>query len=109
MADIYKKKSLNDILKKTVDCLVENVPYIDWAGVYFVEGEGDARLMASSDEERDLSWESNAELKFPIEDANKNVLGVLIVRSKEAIAFDVTDVATLEEIASGLAEIGFSN
>ncbi|WP_026690878.1 hypothetical protein [Alteribacter aurantiacus] len=109
MADIYKKKSLDAILKKTVDTLVENVSYIDWAGVYCVEGEEDARLMAASEEGRDLSWESNAELKFPIKDANENILGVLIVRSKEAICFDVTDVSTLEEIATGLAEVGFSN
>ncbi|TMW70595.1 GAF domain-containing protein [Alteribacter natronophilus] len=109
MADIYQRKSLSDILQKTVDSLHEHVSYIDWAGIYFVENVDEARLMAASDEETDLSWESNAELKFPLEDAEKNILGVLVVKSREAICFDVTDVSTLEEIAAGLAEISFSN
>ncbi|WP_096439623.1 GAF domain-containing protein [Alteribacter populi] len=109
MADIYQRKNLTEVLNKTVDSLVEEVPYIDWSGIYFVENEEDVKLMAASDEESDFKWETNAELKFPIEDANQKTLGVLIVRSKEAIAFDVTDVSTLEEVAAGLSEIAFSH
>ncbi|PYZ96900.1 GAF domain-containing protein [Alteribacter lacisalsi] len=109
MADIYQKKSSNQILQKTVDCLTEQVTYIDWAGIYHAEPDEEPNLLAASNEETDMSWETNAELKFPIEDAAGSTIGVLVVKSREAICFDVTDVSTLEEIAAGLAEIVFAN
>ncbi|ADU29092.1 GAF domain-containing protein [Evansella cellulosilytica] len=109
MAEVYKKKNLQDILEKTVHSLVEQVPYIHWAGVYFYENEKEVRLMASSDDENDLAWESNSELKFPIKSSDEDNIGVLIVRTREAIAFDITDVSTLETIAAAIGETGFAN
>ncbi|MCD8509458.1 MAG: GAF domain-containing protein [Bacillus sp. (in: Bacteria)] len=109
MAEVYKKKNLQEILDKTVHSLVEQVPYIHWAGIYFYENEADVRLMAASDDENDLVWESNSELKFPIKNSEEEAIGVLIVRTREAIAFDITDVSTLETIAAAIGEISFAN
>ncbi|MBU9722870.1 MULTISPECIES: GAF domain-containing protein [Bacillaceae] len=109
MAEVYKKKNLQDILDKTVHSLVDQVPYIDWAGIYFYENNSEVRLMAASDKENDLQWETNSELKFPIKTSDDESLGMLIVRTREAIAFDVTDVSTLETIASAIGETSFAN
>ncbi|WP_096187882.1 GAF domain-containing protein [Evansella halocellulosilytica] len=109
MADVYKKKSLSEILQKTVNTLEETVPYIDWAGIYFYEEDSSVKLMAASNKEDDLRWESNSELKFPIKTSDEEQLGTLIVRTKEAIAFDVTDVSTLETIAQAIGETSFAN
>ncbi|UCZ54072.1 GAF domain-containing protein [Bacillus shivajii] len=109
MADVYKKKSLTDILQKTVTTLHEKVPYIDWAGIYFYEDESSVKLMAASNEEDDFRWEANGELKFPIKAAEDKQLGVLIVRTKEAIAFDVTDLSTLETLAQAIGETSLAN
>ncbi|MBU9712859.1 GAF domain-containing protein [Evansella tamaricis] len=109
MAEVFKKKNLHQILEKTVHSLVEQVPYIDWVGIYFYENESEVRLMAASNEEDDLQWESNGELKFPITSSDNESLGIMIVRTREAIAFDVTDVSTLETIASAIGELTFAN
>ncbi|MFA9559750.1 GAF domain-containing protein [Evansella sp. AB-rgal1] len=109
MAEVYKKKNLQDILEKTVNSLVEQVPYIHWAGIYFYDNASTVKLMAASDKEDDLTWESNSELKFPIKTSDQDNLGVLVVRTREAIAFDVTDVSTLETIAEAIGELGFAN
>ncbi len=52
-------------LIKTVESLVEQVPYIDWVGIYMYENVNH-NLVAASNFEDDLRWESNGELKFPI-------------------------------------------
>ena len=109
MAEVYKKKNLQDILTKTVHSLVDQVPYIDWSGIYFYENDSDVRLIAASDEEHDLAWESNGELKFPIKNTENENIGVMVVRTREVIAFDVTDVSTLEMIAGAIGELSFAN
>lgn len=109
MAEVYKKKSLNEILEKTVHSLVKEVPYIDWVGIYFFENDSDAYLVACSDAENDLTWESNGELKFPIKSSDGDNLGIMIVKTKEPIAFDITDITTLETIATSIGELTLSH
>ena len=108
MAHVYKKESIQSIFDKTVQSLVAQVPYIDWVGIYLTE-ETTAKLVAASDFEDDLQWESNGELKFPISDSSEKQIGIMVVRSKQAIAFDVTDVSTLETIAQAIGQQCFAN
>ena len=108
MAHVYKKMSIQSIFEKTCDSLVSEVPYIDWVGILLFE-EGNSKLVAASDFENDLQWESNGELKFPISNSMGQQIGMMIVRSREAIAFDVTDVSTLETIAEAIGQESFAN
>ena len=96
------------IFDKTVESLVKQVPYIDWVGIFLFENTT-RKLVAASNFEDDLQWESNGELKFPIMDSSENQIGLMVVRSKQAIAFDVTDVSTLETIASAIGQQCFAN
>ncbi|RKL66149.1 GAF domain-containing protein [Salipaludibacillus neizhouensis] len=109
MSEVYKKRGLEDLLKMTCEYLEDEVPYIDWVGVYFFERNDELKLMAASNLENDLTWTSNGELKFPLKNSNNEAKGIMIVRSKEAIAFDVTDVSTLEAIAQSLGELSMAN
>ncbi|MFC5713248.1 GAF domain-containing protein [Thalassorhabdus alkalitolerans] len=103
MAAVYKKDKPAEIFKETVERLVEHVPYIDWCGVYVGENE-QWRLMASASEENNNSWEHNGQLSFSLKDLNGKEVGILVVKSKEPIAFDVTDVSTLETVADALSQ-----
>lgn len=103
MAHVYKRASLQSIFNKTVESLVEQVPYIDWVGIYMYENLNH-KLVAASCLEDDLKWECNGELKFPIKNAAGEETGMMIVRSRQPIAFDVTDVSTLETIASAIGQ-----
>ncbi|MCT8136842.1 GAF domain-containing protein [Anaerobacillus sp. CMMVII] len=109
MADVFKRKSSQSVFEKTVNSLVNEVSYIDWVGIYLISENGSPQLAAASDEENDLGWECNGELKFPITNSLNEKIGVIIVRSKQAICFDVTDVSTLETIAEAIGEICYSN
>lgn len=108
MAHVFKKESLNSIFDKTVDSLVEQVPYIDWVGIYMYENL-DHKLVAASSFDDDLKWECNGELKFPITNSMKEEIGMMIVRSRHPIAFDVTDVSTLETIAAAIGQESYAN
>lgn len=108
MAHVYKKKGLRYIFEKTCECLVKQVQYIDWVGIYLLEEEK-KKLVAASDMEDDLEWEANGELKFPIANSLGVQIGLLVVRSREAISFDVTDVSTLETIAQAIGEESLAN
>lgn len=108
MAHVYKKASLQSIFEKTCECLVNEVPYIDWVGIYLFE-EDQKTLVAASNMENDLQWEMNGELQFPIKNSNGTEIGLLVVRTKEVIAFDVTDVSTLEDIAQAIGEESLVN
>ncbi|PYZ92393.1 GAF domain-containing protein [Salipaludibacillus keqinensis] len=109
LSEVYKKKELSELLQMTTVALQEDVPYIDWVGIYYFEREETMRLMAASDVEDDLSWEANGELKFPLKNSSNEAVGIMVVRSREAIAFDVTDVKTLETIAQALGEMSMAN
>ncbi|WP_227938045.1 GAF domain-containing protein [Alkalihalobacillus deserti] len=108
MAQVFKKESLNSIFNKTVESLVEQVPYIDWVGIYMYENL-DHKLVAASSFEDDLRWDCNGELKFPITNSTKDEIGMMVVRSRQPIAFDVTDVSTLETIAAAIGQQSYAN
>ncbi|GAF22519.1 hypothetical protein JCM19047_2276 [Bacillus sp. JCM 19047] len=101
MAHVYKKQDTDYVFEKTVESLVETVPYIDWVGIYMYE-DLNHTLVAASCFSNDLRWECNGELKFPVKTLLAQKL-MMIVRTKESIAFDVTDLSTLETIASAIA------
>ncbi|WP_096201750.1 GAF domain-containing protein [Bacillus sp. FJAT-45350] len=108
MAQVFKKENTQSIFDKTVESLVAEVPYIDWVGIYLLE-ESDSKLVAASDFDKDLQWECNGELKFPITNSVDEQIGLMVVRSKQPIAFDVTDVSTLETISKAIGEQSFAN
>lgn len=108
MATVYKRESLDTIFNKTVESLVSEVPYIDWVGIYLYDNL-DHKLVAASNTEDNLRWECNGELKFPILNSMEEEIGLMIVRSRQAIAFDVTDVSTLETIAAAIGQESFAN
>ncbi|GAF15530.1 hypothetical protein JCM19046_3610 [Bacillus sp. JCM 19046] len=101
MAHVYKKQDTDYVFAKTVESLVDTVPYIDWVGIYVYE-DLDHKLVAASCFNDDLRWECNSELKFPVKNATSSEIGMMIVRTRESIAFDVTDLSTLETIASAI-------
>ncbi|WP_413375202.1 GAF domain-containing protein [Alkalihalobacillus sp. 1P02AB] len=103
MAHVYQKKSTQSIYEKTVTSLVENVPYINWVGIYMYENL-DHKLVAASSLENDLRWDYNGELKFPILNNENKDIGLMVVRSLQPIAFDITDVSTLETIAAAIGQ-----
>ncbi|WP_416148912.1 GAF domain-containing protein [Salipaludibacillus sp. HK11] len=109
MSDVYKRKELPELLQTTAESLQKEVSYIDWVGIYYFENPEKMSLVAASDLEEDLTWEANGELKFPLKNSSNEAVGILVVRSREAIAFDVTDVATLETIAQSLGEMSLAN
>ncbi|WP_342707779.1 GAF domain-containing protein [Anaerobacillus alkalilacustris] len=109
MAEVYKKNSTQSVFEKTVNSLVQEVPYIDWVGIYLITEDQNLQLVESSDDADDLGWEYNGELKFPITNSMEQQIGLIVVRSKQAIAFDVTDVTTLETIAEAIGQICYSN
>ncbi|WP_078551609.1 GAF domain-containing protein [Bacillus alkalicellulosilyticus] len=108
MAHVYKKESLQSIFEKTVESLVEQVPYIDWAGIYMMENE-EKKLVAASDFDDHLEWEANGRLKFPIKNSAGMQIGLLLVKSKQPIAFDMTDISTLETIAEAIGQESMAN
>ncbi|WP_332691504.1 GAF domain-containing protein [Halalkalibacter lacteus] len=108
MAHVYKRESLQSVFNKTVESLVEQVLYIDWVGIYMYENL-DHKLVAASSFEDDIKWECNGELKFPITNSMKEEIGMMVVRSRQPIAFDVTDVSTLETIAAAIGQESFAN
>ncbi len=108
MAHIYQRHDSHTVFKKMVKSLAEDVPYIDWAGIYLYENS-ELKLVAASDDENDLKWECNGELKFPITNCLGEEIGIIIVRSLEAVAFDINDVLTLEDVAKAIGEEIFTN
>ncbi|MBP3952382.1 GAF domain-containing protein [Bacillus suaedae] len=108
MAHVYKRESLQTIFNITVESLVEQVLYIDWVGIYMYENL-DHKLVAASNYDDDLRWECNGELKFPITNSMKEEIGMMVVRSRQPIAFDVTDISTLETIAAAIGQQSYSN
>ena len=103
MAHVYKRKSAQSTFEKTVESLVHSVPYIDWVGIYLTE-QLNHKLVAASCFEDDLQWTCNGELKFPIKDSVDQEIGMMVVRSNQSIAFDVTDVSTLKTIAAAIGQ-----
>jgi putative methionine-R-sulfoxide reductase with GAF domain len=102
IADVYQSQDLRKTFADLVHTLHNQVSYFDWVGLYLHQGE-DLVLEASSNIEDDLAWESNSELRIPIEDSLEQELGKIVVRSRQPICFDITDVSTLKTLASEIS------
>jgi|GEM_PF-5109665 len=102
IAEVVTSQNLKKTLSNVVEHLHEKVQYFDWVGLYLKQGD-ELVLEASSDLEENLNWETNAELRIPLIDQHQKDLGKIVVRSKQPICFDITDVSTLETLAK---EIG---
>ncbi|MGY4690562.1 GAF domain-containing protein [Salibacterium sp. K-3] len=101
LGSFYQSGTSSSPLSQTVESLCRDVDYINWAGVYFHEGEHTVlHAWAGTDSDEAVM---QSQLAFPIHDQNGTETGVLIVKSKQWIVFDVNDVPTLETVA---AEIG---
>ncbi|MDA3129885.1 GAF domain-containing protein [Aliibacillus thermotolerans] len=103
LATVYKNKEKKaDFLKKTVTSLTQKVDYIDWAEIFFIKGE--ECLLAVSNSKPGVKKEDlQSKLVFPITKGRKK-LGYLVVKSRQWIVFDVTDVSTLEKVANELGQ-----
>ncbi|WP_158738428.1 GAF domain-containing protein [Alteribacillus sp. YIM 98480] len=99
LSSVYQSNNISETFSKTVNTLCEKVDYINWAGIYLHENE-ETRLHAFADDGENMQ----SQLAFPIKNRNKEI-GVLVVKSKQWIVFDVTDVSTLETVASELGDL----
>jgi putative methionine-R-sulfoxide reductase with GAF domain len=103
LARVYRSPDRMTALQQAVQTLHKQVSYFDWVGL-FLEREGDYVLEASSNQNEQLTWEYNAELVIPLPGAEDKELGKIVVRSKQPICFDVTDVSTLKKVAEELSK-----
>ncbi|GGK27979.1 hypothetical protein GCM10010965_21040 [Caldalkalibacillus thermarum] len=104
IAKVIRNRDLNQTFTEVARTLQEKVPYIDWVGIYLNQGNA-TELVAASDQANQLEWEANAELRIPIEDpAQQQELGKIVVKSREPLCFDVTDVSTLKILADELSQ-----
>ncbi|MDQ0300816.1 putative methionine-R-sulfoxide reductase with GAF domain [Salibacterium salarium] len=102
IGSINQNHSTSASISNAVHSLCNEVDYINWAGIYFYE-EGDAVLQDyMTTEKHNTTMQS--QLAFPIQQAEKEV-GVLVVKSKQWIVFDVNDVPTLETVASEIGQL----
>ncbi|WP_042404069.1 hypothetical protein [Geomicrobium sp. JCM 19037] len=100
VADLEKTNDQPKILKNTVDTLVESVQYIHYAALHV----SNHQPVIASDTDGD---EYIGSLSFTL--GKKEDDGKLVVRTKENIAFDVTDLSTLQTIADRLNTRLFSH
>lgn len=108
LAKVYQSQELKQTLHDLVHTLEDQVSYIDWAGIYLIEGN-QSKLVVATDLYDQLTWEANAELKIPIENENKTELGRIVIKSRQLICFDVTDITTLQTLAREISCRMFSN
>ncbi|RSL31638.1 GAF domain-containing protein [Salibacterium salarium] len=102
LGSVYQNPTISASISSAVHSLCHEVEYINWAGIYFYE-EGEAVLHDyTSTEEHNVSMQS--QLSFPIYNKQEEI-GVLVVKSKQWIVFDVNDVPTLETVASEIGEL----
>ncbi|GAA0370891.1 GAF domain-containing protein [Bacillus horti] len=110
LAQVYQTTDMKETLQCLVRTLHEQVSYFDWVGLYLNKGE-QMVLEAASCTKDTLAWESNAELRIPIhkQEQEDMELGKLVVRSKQPICFDVTDLSTLKKLTSELGSKLFTH
>ncbi len=104
LAKLLKKKEINHAFDDIVKTLNQQVPYFDWVGIYLHEGPS-TQLVAASDYHHRLEWEANAELTIPLEHSQQGEMGKIVVKSREPLCFDITDVTTLETLAKELSQM----
>ncbi|MBM7634807.1 MULTISPECIES: hypothetical protein [Geomicrobium] len=90
VAELEKNNKHPRFLEETVHTLVERVNYIHYAALHL----GDDKPIVASDCDED---EYIGSLSFAIGENEDN--GKLVVRTKETVAFDVTDLSTLQTVA----------
>ena len=56
-----------------------------------------------------LTWEYNSQLRIPIKNNLGEEMGEIVVKSRQPICFDVTDVSTLETVAEEISQKLFLN
>ncbi|WP_240375793.1 GAF domain-containing protein [Bacillus piscicola] len=100
LSSIYRNQALAESCTETVRTLCEKVEYIDWAGIYFYDGE-EKVLSAHASSLPDKKETMQSQLAFPIKNKDRE-FGTLVVKSRQWIVFDVTDVSTLEKVAAAL-------
>lgn len=101
LATVYKNQEKKaDFLKQTVTALTQKVDYIDWAEIFLIEEE-ECLLAVRNSKPGVKKQDLQSKLVFPIQAGNKK-LGYLVVKSRQWIVFDVTDVFTLEKVANEL-------
>ncbi|MDQ0340060.1 putative methionine-R-sulfoxide reductase with GAF domain [Caldalkalibacillus uzonensis] len=104
LAKVLRNRNLNQSFADVVRTLQKQVPYFDWVGVYLRQGNA-SELVAASDQDKQLEWEANAELRIPIEDqVQQQELGKIVVKSRDPLCFDMTDVSTLQTLAHELSQ-----
>ncbi len=101
IASVHQNQSLEHVFEDMVHKLQHQVAYFDWVGIYLMEGDT-LKLKAASCLENELSWECNSELRIPIK-SRRMEIGKLVVRSRQPICFDVTDVSTLKTLAKEIS------
>lgn len=101
LSSIYRNNISAEACEQTVNTLCDKVEYIDWAGIYFHnEDEKVWSVHASSLPEETMTLQS--QLTFPIKSREGTEIGTLVVKSRQWIVFDVTDVSTLEKVSNAL-------
>lgn len=108
LAKVYQNDNLKHTFEEVVRTLPETVSYIDWVGIYLHRGN-ELQLEAATSDETDYSWETNSELKISIgnkigKDSMNKEIGKIVVRSKQPICFDITDLSTLEILAGEISQ-----
>lgn len=103
IAKVYRSQDVRESFQQLVTTLHNEVPYFDWVGIYLIEGE-EMNLTAASNFDDLLTWDTNSELRIPIQDPlAQEDIGKIVVRSRQHICFDVTDVSTLETLATEIS------
>ncbi|WP_026703365.1 hypothetical protein [Salibacterium aidingense] len=103
LGTVYQKHTLSSSISHAVHSLCREVDYINWAGIYFHEGEHTVlHEFACTDSDHPTM---QSQLSFPIHNRKGEETGVLVVKSKQWIVFDVNDVPTLETVASEIGEL----
>lgn len=108
IAAVHKSQDLRQTFFEMVHKLQEKVAYFHWVGVYLKQGN-EVFLEAATDMHNDLTWEYNSQLRIPIRNNLGEDVGEIVVKSRQPICFDVTDISTLETVAAEISQKLFLN
>lgn len=103
IAAVHKSQDLRQTFFEMVHRLQKQVSYFDWVGLYLQHGE-EVLLEAASNMEDQLTWECNAEIRIPIKNNLEETIGKIVVKSRQPICFDVTDISTLQTVAEEISK-----
>ncbi|QDI92740.1 hypothetical protein EPH95_17385 [Salicibibacter halophilus] len=98
IADTTQNKNISTVLQQALKALVDNVAYIHYAA-WFKEDTAEVSISSNSNDTY------AGTLSFPVsENEGGEEIGKLVVATKESVAFDVTDLTTLQEVANHIAQ-----